>query len=485
MEWSMWPTDAPQTRGVLVELEAGQERSLDAEIAQVVDTRGVLSGDFHVHSVDSPDSPVRHRDRVLGFMADGVDVLVSTDHDRIADLRPTIEELGAQGEIVNLMGVELTTSHYGHYNSFPQVKDPNSRNGGAVDWAGGAGPGLKPAEIFAGLRAAPGEQVVQVNHPSDAFGGIKADLVRGISLGDPTALRIAPSEPDPVTGDTGLFSEDFTAMEVMNGLSLPKMWGYWRWWLQMIGRGFTPTGTAVTDTHRLRRQENGTPRTYVFLPEGKDTLENFDAEAFAVAVNQHRAIGTNGPFFRVSVTGAEGQVGTLGDTVAANAGRVQVRVEYDVPEWVVVNRVDVFTNLRDPILTEIGQRIEDEVPPSRSIEFEPAAPTEAVEGATGHRHRAGVVEFELEVPQDAYVILVLRGVGDEVPGMFPAIFDGRVRPFAFANPFFVDADGGGYNNPPLADLARLPSEKPRPVTPVRERKALLEALIEHYGHTDH
>jgi hypothetical protein len=462
-----------------------------AEIAQVVDTRGALSGDFHVHSVGSPDSPVPHLRRVQGFLAEGVDVLVSTDHDVVADLSPAIEALGAGGEMVNVVGVELTTANYGHYNAFPMVVDPASRNGGAFDWAGGAGPGATPAEIFAALRSQPGEQVVQINHPEESgtIGALRADPLRGITLASAAQFRLPATEADPVTGDTGLWSDDFTAMEIMNGLGTRSLWMRWRWWLQMLGRGLKVTGTAVTDTHRLLQEPNGTPRSFVFLPEGQDQVEGFDPEAFAVAVNGQRVLGTNGPFFRVSARNAQEEVAGPGEVLLARDGAATLRVEYDLPEWLEVDRVDVYVNLRDAILTEPGEASGEEVAPTMSapVSLEEARLEVVASGSLEHRHRVGSVELPLAVEADSYVIVVLRGAGD-VSSMFPLVYDADVKPFGFMNPVYVDVDGGGYDQPPLSALSRTPppAPRPRPTPPPLRGEAAWRALIEgadhHHGH---
>jgi hypothetical protein len=113
--WSVWPS----LEGFEFEVRAGESLSIDAIIDDVVDRRGWVSGDLHVHGINSPDAPVSLKNRVLSFLSEGVDVLVSTDHDYITDYSPTINSLGAQEEVVNVIGEELTTFDYGHYNGFP------------------------------------------------------------------------------------------------------------------------------------------------------------------------------------------------------------------------------------------------------------------------------------------------------------------------------------------------------------------------------
>ncbi len=464
MEWSVWPPTAPDDGGKLVSLTAGDSVDLDAEIAHVVDTSGAISADFHVHGVTSPDSVVRKSNRVLDFMGEGVDVLISTDHDYITDYAPAIAELGATDQIASMCGEEITTPHIGHFNAFPLVRDPDHRRGGALDWSRGADYDMTPAEIFNWIDNQDGDptnaQVKQINHAGSTIPPLKADVLRGITLADPVTKRMKPTTPDPTTGDTGLWSDDFTAIEVMNGQSMARVWKIMRWWLSMVSRGFTPTATAVTDTHKLYSDLGGSPRTFVFTGPGHDTVATFDKQNFAATSNAHKAIGTNGPFFRVHLENTAGDTAGLGETLASSDGAVTAHVSIDVPEWMHVDTVDIYSNLSaDDIVTSPGGVDEDPIPPTSSTPID-WQPTDLVEVATGnetHSHWVKTVDIPMTLSADAYVVVVVRGKDGDT-SMFPVIPNANVQPFAFANPIYVDTDGGGYDHPPLAQLAQTPLE---------------------------
>ena len=472
-EWSVWPPDAVKTLGHPITVVAGDLVELDAEIAHVVDTTGALSGDFHVHGINSPDSPISKPDRVRSFLGEGVDVLVSTDHDYITDYAPTVAELGAQSELVSVIGEELTTFDYGHYNSFPLERDPASRNGGAFDWAGGPGPGHTPEEIFAWFNSHEGEQVIQVNHAASGYiSTVRADVVHGTSGMDPENFRLDVPEGGLGEDDTGLWSEDFTAIEIMNGHSQKNFWAIFRWWLTMIGRGFAPTGTAVSDTHKTITSQAGGPRSFVFVSEEHDSTESFDLAGFVSAVNGGRLIGSNGPFFRVRAVNKAGDEAGLGDTLATGGEAVTFEVELDLPEWMVVDTIDVYTNLGLHIVKSGSVPDGEPVSPSQRHAIELAAEDlfPIAEGSP-HRHYKKTVSFDLLVQSDAYVVLLVRGLGEGVPGMFPVVHNRGVRPLAFTNPIFLDAEGGGYDHPPLEEVllnpedggdAALPRSRPQP-----------------------
>jgi hypothetical protein len=485
MAWSVWPPDAVTSGGRLLTVEGGQRVEVQAEIAKVVDTAGALSGDFHVHAVPSPDSPVSLEDRVRSFVGEGVDVIVSTDHDVITDYAPVIDALDFPGTLASVIGEELTTFDYGHFNGFPLTRD-TSPNGGAYDWAGGSGPGKTPAEIFDFYDAFPGTQVIQVNHPdSGYFRALKLDALRGTSWGTPADFRMPPREPDPVTGDTGLFDEGFTAMEMLNGYSLGQFNGIMHWWLAMIGRGFTPTATAVSDTHKQLLSQAGGPRSYVFVDAAHDTPATFDAQHFAEQVNAGRLVGTTGPFMRVTARNLAGERAAIGDTLDAPPGEpVTVEVELDLPEWMRLDTLFYYANVGDEVDVGHGAVVEDPVTPTgtRPISLGEADLVEVAAGTERHRHYRKTLSFEYtpEAGADAYLVVVVRQVG-EGGGMFPVVHRRSARPMAFANPVYLDTDGGGYDHPPLAELARLPREArrttavaPRPLN-VDDVKMLLRA----------
>ncbi|MCA9526357.1 MAG: CehA/McbA family metallohydrolase, partial [Myxococcales bacterium] len=476
--WSVWPADAVTTGGEAIEVVAGAVNELDAEIEAVVDTAGALSADFHVHAINSPDSPVPNDERVRTFLGEGVDILVSTDHDFITDFAPTIQALGAGAWLGSMVGLELTTFDYGHYNGFPLVPD-GSRNGGAYDWAGGPGPGKTPAEIFQWFRTVqPGDVVAQVNHPDGGFfSAVAADVLRGTSATDPTLFRLPATEPDPVTGDTGLWDEGFTAFEIYNGLSRGGFWTIMGYWLQMVGRGFHPTATAVSDTHKRLSSQAGTPRSFVALPAGADTIATFDPAAMARAVNAGRLIGTSGPFFRLEVRQGETSAG-LGETLAAAPGEVIVRLDIQTPDWMALDTLRLYANVSEGIGIDQRKPDPDPIPATLTVPLDWAA-AEREEVAPGHFRRRLVVDTVLPVEADAYVIAVLTG--DDGPGMFPVIHNRGARPLGYSNPVFIDVDGGGYDHPPLADLARSQPKRARPAAGPKRLATEddLRTLLEH------
>ena len=446
IEWSIWPADATTAGGMPVSLAAGDEVPLQAEIAQVVDSTGAVGADFHVHAVSSHDSNVGHLDRVITMAVEGLDVIVSSDHDSVADLSPAVQALQLENDLRTIVGLEVTTSDIGHFNAFPLVRDPQHRRGGTVDWGGGTGPGLTPQQLFDWIDEQPGDQVIQVNHAAGLglVEGLQADVLTGITLVDPAVARLPDATPDPQTGDTGFWSESFTAFEVFNGLKMENLWPLWRWWLTMIGRGFAPTGTAVTDTHHRYSHLGGVPRSFVFVTA--DTPASLDQAEFVSAINAGKLVGSSGPFFVPTLSNGV-DTATMGEVIDGSSGMVEATLEIQVPAWMQVEAVDVYMNHPD-VVTGPAEVISDPLPPTQTVPLT-LGPADLVDAATGmsvHQRYETTVSIPLTVTADAYVVFVVRGSQT----LHPVAVGTDELPFAFSNPIFVDFDGNGYDNPPLS-----------------------------------
>ena len=147
-----------------VTLSSGLVTFVDARVHKVVDARGYLSIDQHSHTVGSPDSSVSGRDRLMSAIADGLEVLVSTDHDYIQDLRPVVNELQLHRNVLTFPGLEITTLDISHIIGWPLKYQWESSNHGAMNWVQ-----KTPREIFRWIREnglfSPDETLVVIPHP--------------------------------------------------------------------------------------------------------------------------------------------------------------------------------------------------------------------------------------------------------------------------------------------------------------------------------
>ena len=128
-----------------MEVEAGEYLALGVNLRSLaVAPPGWLSADLHVHGQASFDSSLPDIDRVQSFVAHGIDVVASTDHDFVTDYSDTLRELGLDGQTVVIGGLETTQliphmrvpgSEFpkviGHFNHWPIEPDPGAPRGGA------------------------------------------------------------------------------------------------------------------------------------------------------------------------------------------------------------------------------------------------------------------------------------------------------------------------------------------------------------------
>ncbi len=414
----------------LVSARAGETSELKIQLPQrVLQSPGWLSADLHVHSGLSDDSTLDPRLRVVSFYAQGADVLVATEHDRIADLAPWIREMKLSSEIRSIVGVEITTTAHsqvtpyaaGHHNLFPVQERPHEYRSGAP-----AAEGRRLRTIIASARATGGERVFQLNHPRTPEGQAadRSDLNFFTHLStagtpfDPSLPLDSPanrplSERDPVTQLRDL---DFDVMELMNGAEMARYYTTRADWFSLLLQGEYRPATANSDSHDLRHVV-ALPRNYIRLdldPAGE--LDEFDEAAFVRAVRRGELYATTGPLLDLKL----GDVG-IGGLFRGTRGTLHLRV--DAAHWVPVSRARVYVN---GALTQ-------------------TFPISASE-------RRGIV---LSFEADSFVTVEVEGVADEIYGAIAPGF----TPFAFSNPIFVDADGDGVWSAP-----GLPEKLPKSIT---------------------
>ena len=480
--WSVWPDN--DLSGAPVTVLAGAETALAAVIEEAVPTPGWVSGDLHVHAINSPDSPISNELRVRTMLAEGVDVLVSTDHDFITDFQPTVDTMGAGHELATVPGEELTTFDYGHFNGFPVQVLADDLNGGARDWGKGEELGMHPAEIFAALAQDPGEQVVQVNHPASGyFALVRWDANTDATYAEAERFRIGGVETDPATGDTGLWSPDFTAVELLNGTSKSRFYELAGWWFTLLSRGLHRSGTAVSDTHSSVASASGGARTWVYVGEDHDTPETFDAQVFASAINAGRAFGAIGPFVRYTAWDGHSLSAGPGDTITtpAGGGAINFVAQVRVPLWMAFDRVHLVGNVT-------GAAPEPGSPPPLSVT--PIATQEVTltdDDLVDGRYYERSITFERGVTEDGWYIVLVDGSGEATPSMFPVVPSKGARPFAFTNPIYVDVGADGWTPPQATAIptARKPGPAHTRAEPAQHldragAAALLEQLRAHH-----
>lgn len=401
--YDVWISHGPEwdTTRERVTIKAGAETEVHARLHHVIDTPGWISADFHVHSAASLDSRVPMRDRVFQFVADGVDLIVATDHNVIADYAPVIAELGVADLLASTTGDEITTKQWGHFGAFPLPADEAELGHGAIETGKHTA-----AQIFADVRAKAPGALIDVHHPR---------LVHG------TMGYFVLSDLDIATGRTKTpgFSFDFDAIEVLNGYqdsdrkTVSKVIGDW---IGFLDSGKRVSCTGNSDSHHMTFNLGGYPRNYVAV--GDVAINKLDPAAVAAQVKAGHSFFTTGPIVDAAIDGK-----TYGDTATASPGKpgkLGLHVTVRAANWISVSK-----------LTVIG--------PGNTV-----LATRTIASSTQ------IVRFdetiELDASHDGYAIV--RVDGDRA--MAPNVGDTgsfMVYPMAVTNPIWIDSDGDGKVTP--------------------------------------
>jgi hypothetical protein len=163
---------------------------------------------------------------------------------------------------------------------------------------------------------------------------------------------------------------------------------------------------------------------------------------------------------------------TRTETLSAPSGAVTVKVTVEIPVWMDVGQLELYVNQED-VITGPGERVGNALSPSYSekLEFGESETRVAAEGSRKHRDKKTTVSVPVTVEGDAYVVATVRGKGNS-GNLYPVVPNRGVNPKAFANPIYIDVDGGGYDNPPL--------EKKANTLPPRESE-LKAQDVHHHG----
>ncbi|HEX9103003.1 MAG TPA: CehA/McbA family metallohydrolase, partial [Polyangia bacterium] len=374
-----------------VTINAGETATAALELKRVVDGFGLRCVDPHQHAAPSADSAVSLVDRAASNLAEGLDVMVATDHNTVSvDWAAAIAQLHATRPLSVIVGDEVSFERFGHFSDIPIVPSATAPHGGAPEVRG-----RPPREVVRGLGG-PG-RVVILNHPR---AGGRIGYFQNVGLDDKA-----------IAAELG----SFDAIEVFSGKDTTRVEAPLRDWLSLLDRGYPITAVGGSDSHLLAGQEVGWPRTCI--PVAADAP--LDADALVAAIKKrHEALVTNGPFVRVSVAGRG-----MGQLAPAPRGRAKLDVEVEAAPWIDVRRIELFING-----SRRGKPID--VPQSTRLQ----------------RYK-GTIDLRLE--KDAYVVVVVRGdaLGPVLPG---GANQSAPTALAITNPIYLDRDGDGRWTPPSA-----------------------------------
>ncbi|MEX2579805.1 MAG: CehA/McbA family metallohydrolase [Verrucomicrobiales bacterium] len=246
-------------RGEVVVDDADGASDLRFEIRREVPTPGLVASDPHLHTFQFD----RHGDcslaeRLISIAGEGVELPVSTAHDKHIDYSDEAERIGADRWFTSVLGCEVTTG-LGHFNSFPIE------------------PGAEPAEhklrqwpqIFQNIFATPGVQVCILNHGRDVHRGFR------------------PLDPENFDSETGTFREGrelrANAMELVNsGAQQTDPLQLVRDWFALLRSGHRIAGIGSSDSHTTNIAIPGQARTYLEAPDDAPSAIDTDTAVASV-----------------------------------------------------------------------------------------------------------------------------------------------------------------------------------------------------------
>jgi hypothetical protein len=422
-----------------ITVERGKTAPFRGTLKRLVDTRGWVSADYHNHSTPSGDNSTGTNDRIINLAAEHIEFAPTTEHNRLYDWRPHIEQLGLTKFIQTVPGLELTGGG-AHLNSFPFKPEPFTQDNGAPVW------NKDPRVSALTLREWQGgdlDRWVQINHPDmvenfiDRDGDGKVDggffglamLVDGVESQNYRASELLGGRPYSLRKDAqGKESVQYVREFI---------------WLQMLNRGHRYAAMAVCDAHSV--YGNGVGGWRMYMPSRTDEPSEIDWRENSRHAKAGRSILTTGPFLTVQTEDGAGP----GQTLRAN-GQVKLHVKVQCTDWIDIDRLQVLVNGRA----------------RPELNFTRAAQPELFAN--------GVVKFErtLDIPlsEDAHLIVVAAGEKSDLSIGYGTSFQANIQPFAYHNPIFVDVDGGGFT--PNGDTLGWPL--PVKKIDAKEAKQLLE-----------
>ena len=277
----------------VVDLTEGQDRRVDLAIRREVSTPGLVACDTHVHTLTySGHGDATLDERAVTLAGEGIELPVATDHDHFtSDLAAAADRMGVRARFTPVVGDEVTTK-VGHFNAFPFPAGATPPDPKPTDWR----------ELLRGIRSAPGERVVVLNHPRDLHAGFRP---------------FDPEHFNPVTGEHRRGPLGVDAMEVINsGAMQSDPMQLVRDWMALRNRGERIAAVGASDSHDVARYIVGQGRTYIACRD--DDPARLDVDAACRALKSGRAMVSLGLLAVMTVDDrfGVGDLATkLGDTV--------------------------------------------------------------------------------------------------------------------------------------------------------------------------
>jgi hypothetical protein len=397
------------------EIAAGGFVQAEITLPRVVDTRGWVSTELHSHSSPSGDNVSDQFGRVENLLCEHLEFAPCTEHARVSSYVPHLEAMGLVELMATCSGIELTGSPLpvNHQNAFPLHHHPHTQNGGGPRTD--VNPEVQIERLAMWDKGS--DKVVQQNHPNlhQIFGDVDVD-------GNPDSgfkgmfqwMDVVEVHPLQV-----IFQDVAANPPAIDEMRIPIFQ-----WMQMLNQGIRVPGVVNTDAH-YNHHGSGWLRNW--FASATDDPAEIDIEEMIHAAEHGHIIMSTGPFLQVrATTSAQDRPAIVGEDIRVGSDqKVRLDVRVQCPNWLDVNRVQVFVNGRPQAELNRTRR-------THSSQFGAANEVVKFEGT-----------FEIELETDAHLIVATIGEGLTMQKVMGEQY-GNIPPIAVSNPIFVDVDGDGF-----------------------------------------
>ncbi len=397
-----------------VTVEPAKESIFKGTLKRLVDTKGWISSDFHNHSTPSGDNVCDTDGRIINIAAEHLEFTPTTEHNRLYDWEPTIKALGLESFIKTVKGMELTGSRQ-HFNAFPFEPDPLKQDGGAPVWND------DPRITALTLRRWQGERAdrwIQFNHPdlSNMFVDRDSD---GIADGGFVGVggMIDGSESENGPGTDILADSPFKLSRPAGSLAMKVSTVREFMWRQLLNQGHRITAVGVADAHSV--YGNGVGCWRIYMPSSTDEPAKIDWAELAPHAKGGHVMLTTGPFLEVTT-----QNGKIAGDDDRSTGGIDLNVRVQCTDWMDIDRVQVLVNSKPDPKFNFTRKTHPQM------------------------FKYGVVKFaekiHISLQSDAHLIVVAMHETMGQQTCYGTSDYAKMRPCAYNNPIYVDADGNGF-----------------------------------------
>lgn len=416
-EYTVWFSHGPEYNAVSKTFTVDAEPTqLEVELARVVDTTGWVSTELHSHSSPSGDNTSDQFGRVENLLCEHLEYAPCTEHARIDSYVPHLRKMNCTERMATDSGMELTGRPLpaNHQNAFPLHHHPHTQNGGGPTTD--ANPVVQIERLAMWDNGA--DKIVQMNHPNlhQLYGDLDVDGTpdegfRGM-FQFMDVIEVHPLET--------IFEDVASAPPNIREMRIPLFQ-----WMQLLNQGYRIPGVVNTDAH-YNHHGSGWLRNWFAC--STDDPAGISTEEMILQAESGHIIMSSGPFLRVQgVSASVDRIAMPGDDLLAKDGKVKLQVSVQCPNWLDVNRVQVFINGR-------GSETHNRTRKSHSEQFGDVDAVTKFEGT-----------FEIDLTEDAHLIVATVGEGMTMDKVMGEKY-GQRPPIAVSNPIFVDLEGDGFDH---------------------------------------